>query len=230
MFLTEHSPEHSYLSPHLNKYGYNMVANGDYFSTPDSVNNSITGNITLIVELNPTSWTPATVQVLLAKDNVSATTRSYSMSLQTSGVLRFNFSLDGTAITSVDSTVATGFTNWQKRHVAVERDSTTGDVRFYTGVNWINFTQLGTTVTSTTGSIFDSTTQLQFGNLSSLGYELQGKIYDSEIYTGFGISNPAGSVLKVNFDPNDYIMWSSTWTSFYTGEVWTINGNAKVAQ
>jgi hypothetical protein len=110
MFITDFSPELSYLTPHLNKYAFNMLTNGDYFSTPDSVNNSITGDITLIVELNPTTWTPASVQTILAKDDV-ATQRSYSFSLQTSGVIRFNFSLDGTTMTSVDSTVATGFTN-----------------------------------------------------------------------------------------------------------------------
>jgi hypothetical protein len=213
----------------LSSYASGFVASGDYMSTPDSVNNSITGDISFIIDLALDDWTPTAVNVLVAKDGVSATTRSYSVNIQTNGTVRLNFSTDGTAITSVTSSVPTGFVDGNRYHIAVERESATGKVRFYTGVNHIDLTLLGTEQTAASGNIFNSTTALQFGTLSSTSLELKGKIFDSEIYAGLQVTTPSTSVMKVDFDPVDWVS-GTTWTSEETGEVWTINGNAKVTR
>lgn len=213
----------------FSSYGGNMTAAGDYFSTPDSVNNSITGNISIIVDAALDDWTPTAVNVLVSKDGVSTGTRSYAFNVQTNGTLRFNFSLDGNTIVSATSTVAPSFANGNRYHVAVERESATGKVRFYTGTNHMNMTLLGTEVTATSGNIANTTSQLEFGNLAALGYELVGKIFDSEIYSGLAVSDTANSVMKVDFDPTDWTT-GSTWVSEDTGETWTINGNARVTR
>jgi hypothetical protein len=211
----------------LSSYGYNMTAAGDYFSTPDSVANSITGDISMIVDVALDDWTPTAVNVLASKDGVSANTRSYAFNVQTNGTLRFNFSIDGSNIVSATSTVAPSFANGNRYHVAVERESATGKVRFYIGTNHMNMTLLGTEVTATSGNIYNSTSQLEFGNLAALSYELNGKIFDSELYSGLAVSDTSNSVMKVDFDPTDWVS-GSTWVSKDTGETWTLNGNAKV--
>lgn len=208
----------------VSAYAGGFTASGDYFSTPDSVANSITGDITLIVEAALDDWTPSAVNVLVAKDSVSAGGRSYALNIQTSGAPRFNFSLDGSTIISVTADAIPAFTDGIRSHIAVERTADTGKVRFYTSPDHITWTLLGTEQTAATGNIFDGNAVVQFGNLASLAYDLKGKIYDSEGYAGLAISR-TDAVLKFDFDPEDSTGGSS-WTSSETGEVWTANGGA----
>jgi len=215
-----------YIPVMTNAYGYNATAAGDYFSTPDSAATSITGNITLIVEAGLTDWTPSTINVLVSKDNGS-TQRSYAMTVQTNGTIRFNYSLTGTSIISVTSSVAPSFVDGKKYHIAVERESATGKVRFYTSKDHRTWTQLGTEQTGTAGAIADTTAQLEFGNLSTFSYALLGNIYDSEGYAGLAITDYANSVMKFDFDPDDWVS-GTTFTSKETGEVWTLNGNVLI--
>ena len=211
----------------LSSYGYNMTASGDFFSTPDSVASSITGNISMIVDVALTDWTPTVANCLIAKDGVTGGTRSYQVAVRTDGKLQFAHSTNGTAIITAVSTVAPSFIDGQRYHVAVERESVTGKVRFYTGTSHLEMTLLGTEVAGTAGAIFDSAAIVQFGNLAALTFELTGKIFDSEIYSGLQITDPTNALLKVDFDPTDWVS-GTTWTSADTGEVWTINGNALV--
>jgi hypothetical protein len=215
-----------YIPVMTDAYGYNMTSAGDYFSTPDSAATSITGDITLIVEAALTDWTPGTINVLVSKDGVTLN-RSYSLTVQTNGTIRFNYSLLGLSVISITSSVAPSFVNGKKYHVAVERESSTGKVRFYTSKNGRDFTQLGTEQTGTAGAIYDGTAQVEFGNLSALSYALVGSIYDSEGYAGLAITDPVNAVMKYDFDPAD---WTSgtAFTSKETGEVWTLNGNAAI--
>jgi hypothetical protein len=215
-----------YIPVMTDAYGYGMTSAGDYFSTPDSVASSITGNITLVVEAALTDWTPSTINVLVAKDGVTLN-RSYSLTVQLDGTIRFNYSLLGATMISITSSVAPSFVDGKKYHVAVERESSTGKVRFYTSKDGTNFTQLGTEQTCTSGAIYDGTAAVQFGNLAALSYALVGNIYDSEAYAGLYITDRGNAVMKYDFDPGD---WTSgtTFTSRETGEVWTLNGNVAI--
>ena len=215
--------------PVSDSYGYNMTTSGDYFSCPSSAANRFTSqNMTIVVEAALTDWTPTVTNVLCCKDGVSAGTRSYALNIQPTGIPRFNFSTDGSTLISVNATVATGFADSSRHHVAVERNPTTGDVRFYTSEDGVTFTQLGATVSAATGNIYDATTQIfQFGNIASLAYELSGKIYDSELYTGFFCSVPGGAVMVQDFDPEESL-GASSWVASATGETWTAVGNARV--
>lgn len=209
-------------------YGYDMVASGDYFSTPNAVANQITGNLSLVVEVALNDYTPAVIETLVAKDSVSAGGRSYAFNLQTDGKLRLNYSLTGSAIISVTASTPLTLANNTRCHLAVEREASTGKVRFYQSLDGsVTWTQIGTEQTGTSGNIFAGNAVVQFGNLSSLSYALNGKIYDSEGYAGLQITSPTTSVMKYDFDPGEWVS-GTTWTSSETGEVWTINGNAKV--
>ena len=215
-----------YIPVSIDANGYNMTSAGDFFSTPDSVANSITGNITLVIEAALTDWTPSTINVLVSKDNGS-TQRSYAVTVQTNGTIRFNYSLNGTSIISVTSSVAPSFVNGKKYHIAVERESATGKVRFYTSKDHVTWTQLGTEQTGTSGAIANTTAPLEFGNLSVFSYALVGEIFESEGYAGLAITSPSTAEIKFDFDPDDWVS-GTTFTSEETGEVWTLNGNALI--
>ena len=131
------------------KFTYGTTASGDYFSTPSSAVNQITGDLSLLVQVALDDWTPATVQTLVAKDGVSAGTRSWAFNIQTSGALRLNYSLDGTNIISVTASASTGFTDGTVHYVGVQREASTGIVRFYTSEDNRTFTLLGTQQTGT---------------------------------------------------------------------------------
>jgi len=210
------------------KFAYNCVASGDYFSTPSSTANQITGDISLLVQVALDDWTPATVQTLVAKDGVSAGTRSWALNIQTSGAPRLNYSLDGTTIISVTASASTGFTDGTTHFVGVQREAATGIIRFYTSENGTTFTLLGTQQTGTAGSLYNATsTQVQFGSLASSGFDLFGKIYDSHVYAGLKFTG--SSTMVMDFDPSNWTS-GSTFTGLETGEVWTLNGNAKIYQ
>lgn len=210
------------------KWAYNCTTTGDYFSTPSSTANRITGNLSLLAQVALDNWTPTTVQCLIVKDGVSAGTRSWAFNVQASGVLRLNISFNGTALFSYDSTVATGFTDRTVHYVGVQRESSTGIIKFYTSEDGRTFTQLGANVASTAGALYDATTQpVQFGNLSGLSFALDGKIYDSHVYSGLKFTGT--STLVMDFDPSNWTT-GTTFTGLETGEVWTLNGNAKIYQ
>ena len=218
-----------YIPVWAGSYGYNMSVAGDSFSTPNAVANQITGDLTLIVEAALTDWTPTVANVLLAKDGVSAGTRSYQLAVLSTGVLQFSVSLNGSTLTTVSSSVAPSFIDGKRYHIAVERVAATGAVKFYTSPDHITWTQLGTTQSTTAGNIYAGTAQVEFGNLAALSYALVGKIYDSEGYAGLAITSPLSAVIKFDFDPYDWIS-GTTFTSKETGEVWTLNGNALISK
>ena len=210
------------------KFTYGTTASGDYFSTPSSAVNQITGDLSLLVQVALDDWTPTTVQTLVAKDGVSAGTRSWAFNIQTSGALRLNYSLDGTNIISVTASASTGFTDGTVHYVGVQREASTGIVRFYTSEDNLTFTLLGTQQTGTSGSLYNASgTAVQFGNLSSLSFALDGKIYDSHVYSGLKFTGT--STMVMDFDPSNWTS-GSTFTGLETGEVWTLNGNAKIYQ
>lgn len=214
-----------YIPVMTDAYGYNMTSAGDSFSTPDSAATSITGDITIVVEAALTDWTPAAVNVFVSKDNAS-NQRSYALTLQTTGNIRFNYSLNGTTLISVTSSAVPSFVDGKKYHVAVEREASTGKVRFYTSKDHLTWTQLGTEQTGTAGNIYDGTAPVEFGNLAALSYALNGSIFDSEAYAGLAITT-GSAVMKYDFDPADWVSGTS-FTSKETGEVWTLNGNALI--
>ena len=205
------------------KWAYNCTTAGDYFSTPSSTANRITGDLSLLAQVALDDWTPTTVQCLIVKDGVSAGTRSWAFNVQASGVLRLNVSFNGTALFSYDSTVATGFTDRTVHYVGVQRESSTGIIRFYTSEDGRTFTQLGADVAGTAGALYDATTQpVQFGNLSGLSFALDGKIYDSHVYSGLKFTGT--STMVMDFDPSNWTVGQGnllTYSQDFSNAVWT---------
>jgi len=197
-------------------------ASGAYFSTPDSVASSITGDIDLRVKVALNNWASGATQILLAKD--IAGQFSYDMYVSTTGNLVLRISLDGgtgAGLKAYSSSAIIPATNGVMLWVRATRNATTGDGTFYTSQDGVTWTQLGTVQANTAGAIFDGTDILEVGaNTTGTTNLASGKFYRAQIYNGI-----AGT-LAVDFNPNSWTSGAS-WVSA-TGETWTINGGASV--
>lgn len=196
---------------------------GSYFSTPDSVANSITGDIDLRVYVAAKDWTPASESVLLSKWTNVGSQQAWSFQIQANGVPKLYLSTTGANIltwaASTGPTVTDGTGLW----VRVTRSTSTGDGVFYTSQDGVTWTQLGTTIAGTGGAIFDSTAPIEIGTNQggTVGPFALSGVYRAQIYNGI-----AGT-LALDFTPTAWIT-GTTFTSSGTGEVWTLNGGAKV--
>lgn len=200
---------------------------GNYYSSPDSVAASITGDIDISSYIVLDDWTPASNMAIVSK-YTAAGTRSYLLCIAaTTGKLVLFYSIDGTTSYSATSTVAPVVSNGEGLYVRVTRETTSGNIKFYTSVDGSTWTQLGTTIAGTTGNLADTTALLNIGAWSSgTNYPLDGKIYFVQIYNGLRESS---GTLAVDFDVNrDGTYGGTTITSSTTSEVWTQHGTASI--
>jgi hypothetical protein len=193
---------------------------GNYASTPDSPAASVTADIDLRIRC--TILNASTFPMVFAKDPNNGTQCSYRVR-SLNGPFRFSFSLDGTTYQNVDSTAgaALGAPTWLR----VTRDSTTGEVIFYTSQNGTNWTQLGNAIIAAAGAINDSTAGIELGS-AQLGaaIPMEGAIY------GFEIRNGIDGPIVAKFDAQQAANNATSFVSS-TGETWTINkSGARPAQ
>jgi len=175
----------------------------NYASAPDSAALSITGDIDIQCKVSLVDWTPSAIEVIAAKES-SASTRSYRLAVNTSGVLALTTSGDGSAIVTTLSSAATGVANKATKWVRATLDSDNGSgsnlVKFYLSDDGSTWTQLGTTVTTAgTRAIFDSTSPLEVGSRFLGTQELfAGTVYRAIVRNGY---DGAGStVFDANFE------------------------------
>ena len=113
----------------------------------------------------PDDWTPGTILDVGGKYLTTGNQRGYHLLILTDGKLRLEWSTNGTDVLSRDSTVAVGLVNGKRKFIRGTLDVDNGaaghDVKFYTSDDGVNWTQLGTTVTTGgTTSIFSNTAGL----------------------------------------------------------------------
>jgi len=188
--------------------------NSNFASTPDSVANSITGDIDLRIKLAMTDWTPSASKMLISKlAGVGA--RSYDFFVDTIGRLNFRSSTDGTTINVQSVSAALGIADTTTKWVRATRNATTGEVKFYTsddGVSW----SLVTTVADVAGAMFNSTTSLVVGAQPTGVQPVLGSVYLARVYSGID------GTLAAEFDPSRALKYNS-FVGSSTGELWTIN-------
>jgi hypothetical protein len=170
----------------VNVLALNGVA-GNYASSPDSAAVSVTGDIDLRGYISLVDWTPASVNQVIAKWTATGNQRSYQLALNATGVLRFVYSTDGSVGTIVTSlcTAICPFSDLSQGWVRATRSASTGDVVFYTSTDGATWTQLGATISTAPGSIFDGTAIIEMGS-SGVGTSelLFGSILRAQIYNG----------------------------------------------
>jgi hypothetical protein len=105
-------------------------------------------------------------------------------------------------------------------YTRVTRNKTLGEIKFFTSVDGVTYTQLGATITGvTTSDLFNSTSVL------SIGAALNGNVSNiTGAISRVTLANSIGGTPVVDFNPATYNASTSqtAWTSS-TGEVWTIN-------
>jgi len=158
------------------------VSNGA--TVPDASGVDITGNIDIRVWARAVDWTPAASMLLLAKSDASAQI-AYTLGLNTNGTLAARFSSNGAVNAGeiVFSSVAVSFSDFQAGWCRVTRDSTSGNVLFYTSLDGVTWAQLGTTQTTAAYAIFNSNQPVAIGSTSNLGGNpFAGSIFRAQIY------------------------------------------------
>jgi hypothetical protein len=173
---------------------------GNDATAPDSAALSVTGSFEIVTRIFNSA--PAAFGMLMGKDAVTgggAGSRSFAFYVDNSGKLGVALSTDGSAASTVLSSVApsaaAGVTYWAK----VTRDSVTGNVIFYTAADQStepsSWTQLGTTQVGPTGALFDSTQLLRIGN----GGNGTSLLFSGGVYRSILRSSIGGTIV---FDAN----------------------------
>jgi hypothetical protein len=204
-------------------------------STPDHADFAITGDIDVRILIAANDWTPASVGgELVMSQTDGATQKAWWFYLnQDTGTLVFNWSENGSANKTAQSTVAPtvsdGSPLWVRATLDVDNGASGRDVKFYTSAEPIStapasvtWTQLGTTVTTATvTSIFNSNASVTFGGLVGLFNGLTGKVYYAEVRNGI-----AGTVVTdPDFRDADQQNSATQLTDDFS-KVWTVNGTA----
>lgn len=200
---------------------------GVYASSVDTTTLSIIGDLDVRLDMVATDWTPSAVQTVVSKWNTTGNQRSWFLDLKTDGKLELQVSTNGSATThTFTSSAATGIADNSRKWIRFTLDITNGSnsvCTFYTSVDGVTWTMLGSSQTSTTiSSIFDSTASLILGAKNASSDHLAGRIYYLEVRNGI-----SGAVVT---NPDFTILASGT-TSFNDSKnvTWTKNGGASIA-
>lgn len=195
---------------------------GNFADTPDAAANSITGDIDLRARIAAVDYTAALEQDVISKWHTTGNNRSYILRITAAGELAILWSPDGTASNQVTSTAALNLAGGVIKSVRATLDVDNGaagnSARFYTSDDGINWSQLGTTVTTVgVASIFNSTAVLALGaRQGGTAGLFAGRIYLAQVFSGI-----AGT-LAAEFDAMRTHDGDASFTSD-TGEVWTVN-------
>lgn len=170
-------------------YVYLSGVAGNNMTVPDAAALDITGDIDVRAYLAADDWSPAAAQDLVAKWQASPNL-SWRFRVLSTGRLTFVWVTDGTTgtVQFKDSTVsipfADGQAGWVRATLDVDNGSSQNEVKFFTSTDGVNWTQLGTTITSAgVTSIFSGTSQVEIGTSSSAG-NFSGKVFRAQIFNG----------------------------------------------
>lgn len=207
------------------KYGWLNGVAGNYFSTPDSAAVDIAGGFSIWATLTCPDWTPSANSVIASKYTTTGDQRSFQFILVTDGRLEIIVSSDGTSSTLTDLVSNASITASAFDTLSVRVDYTaSGTARFYTsadgGSSWA---ELGTIQSGTARSPYVGTAPFIVGaHTSGTASPLSARVGRVVLIDG---TYAAGTIVA-DFNPALYT--SGTTFTASTGEVWTLNGGAKI--
>jgi len=203
-------------------------ASDSYVSTPSAAPLQITGDLDVRAYIRPASWTPATAQHIVSKDNPSGNQRGYRLQLNTDGTISLAWSPNGVDTLSVTSTAAPTVGAAGARAIRAVLDVNNGSgghtVTFYEAATLDGpWTQLGSSGSDGSGttSIFASTAELRIGVRGDGTQPFEGVIHAVEIRSGID-----GTVVAdPDFTDHDT---GDTSISDDAGNTWTVQANAEI--
>jgi hypothetical protein len=207
-------------------YAYTPIqgASSNRLTVPDAAPLKITGDLDVRVRVALDDWTPASGGNLASKFGGSGN-RSWSFTMQDSGIPRILFTTDGSTLLTANATVAPTVTDgdalWMRFTLDVDNGASGRDIKFFTSDDGSTWTPLGATVTQAgTVSIYDSTAQVALMGRDDTGAASAGKIYRAQILDGIDGTTVLDVVTSV--------ISSGSATSFtaLTGQTVTINRSA----
>lgn len=169
-----------------------------YATTPAPVPLQSAQNLSIRFAANITT-TAATRS--LARRYGTAGQHVWQVSMLSTDKLRLQIYPDGTTATTFDSTVAVTVTPGTVQHYRLDINAAGFSVAFYTSPDGVTWTQVGTTVTGTATSLFNSTLPVQLG-AASAGFA--GAVKSINIKT----IDQATTYLNHNFRTDDPASWS----------------------
>jgi hypothetical protein len=194
---------------------------GNYISTPDSVINSITGDLDIRVKVSVDNWALAQEQNIIGKYTTTGNQRSYRLYLTSTGnQLQFASSADGTAgtVSALNRTIAypAGSTKYIKVTHDVDNGAGGNVITIFDSDDGIIWTQLNTVTNTGVHQRYDSTAVLEIGSATNGAFPLAGIIYYAEVRNG--IDGP----VVAKYDSSDVVVTGTRLPATING--WTING------
>ena len=217
------------LESHMVKVTY-----ADYLSTPDSAANSFTGDFTVIGYGALADW-GSTGRQYIAGQFTSVGEFCWAFATESGAdKLYLVTTSDGTVATVADgaSNASYSFANGSAHWIRVTYDISANTADFYTSGDAadteptaVSWTQLGTSVTITQTSLYDSSGDIQVGDILDGGSTWGGKFGR---VVGIKSTDPTAAPAW-DCNPADASPNADTWTSSgANAEVWTIEGDAVV--
>ena len=204
---------------------------GDYASTPHHASLGIVGDVELVADCAVDDW-DAALQTLVGKYVITGNQRAYRLTTNTSGGLRFYWSVDGTAVSSEDSTEAVPAADGER--IALRATMNVDFNGAYLLQFWwapfldgddTEWTQLGDDVVGGgTTSIFNATSApLEIGASGAGTTNLwAGRVWVAQVRDGIG------GTLVADVRMEDQALAATSFADS-AGLTWTVNGSAAVA-
>jgi hypothetical protein len=198
-----------------------------YADTPDHASLDLTGDFDMRVDAT-TTWGGATQQTLMGKYVTTGNQRSYRLTVETTGRLRITRSTDGTAVTTLTSTVAVPISSGRlavRTTLDVNNGAGGHTATFYTATHGVAgpWVQLGDPViVAGTITNFSGSAPVEVGASNNGGLSrLTGQIHAAQLR-----SSIAGAIVA---NP-DFTVQSAGTTNFVdsTGKTWTVHAEASI--
>jgi hypothetical protein len=200
---------------------------GNYFSSPSAVANRFRNDIDYKICVQANSYT--TAADFIGRYSNSATSRGFTLDITAAGILRLYFRFAGDVIVSSTASLASvGITAGTQVWLRATRNATNGEIKFFYSLNTfttapssVTWTQLGTTIISTTGTTTGtSDTPIGIGTYTP---EVGASTFVGKIYRATMSSTIDGAAV-VDFNPQLYNRSiSQTTITASTSEVYTLN-------
>lgn len=162
---------------------------GNTASVPDSSDLDVTGDFDIRAKIAPDQWSGGAASQRIIGKYGAANNRSFMFSLLTDGTLQLIWhstaATQHIATSSVSVTVPNGEPIWVRVAVDVNVNATETQIFFYTSLDGITWTQLGTTQTvAAVTALFATNEPVEIGNVSGNSAPFSGKVFRAQLCNG----------------------------------------------